>query len=128
MKKRIMNGRNNFRFARQPPDPEHARAYLDDEPCDDARSGVIGEEPIMSDKEKICEQIGSIYPEIGECGIDVDVDWDEEKNVWAVDLKKDGHELKTYLESDDAEACMEGKQCVSLGLRIAQLKSNIEKM
>jgi hypothetical protein len=25
----------------------------------------------------------------------------------------------------DADACMEGKQCVSLGLEIAQLKKNI---
>jgi len=45
-----------------------------------------------------------------------------------VDLKKDKHELKTFLEEGDAEKCMEGKQCVSLGIEIAQLKANIERM
>jgi hypothetical protein len=84
------------------------------------------EDKIMIDREELCEKIKSIHPDIGECGIDVDVDWDEAKKAWIVDLKKDNHELKTHLESEDADGCMEGKQCVSLGLQIAQLKANIE--
>jgi hypothetical protein len=36
-----------------------------------------------------------------------------------VDLKNDWHELKTFLEEGDAENCMGGKQCVSLGIEIA---------
>jgi hypothetical protein len=43
-----------------------------------------------------------------------------------VDLKKGTHELKHHLEIPDADACMENKQCVSLGLEIDQLKKNIE--
>jgi hypothetical protein len=43
-----------------------------------------------------------------------------------VDLKKDTHELKHHLEISDANDCMDGKQCVSLGLEIAQLKKNIK--
>jgi hypothetical protein len=31
-----------------------------------------------------------------------------------VDLKKDEHELKTHLEPEEADRCMEGQQCVSL--------------
>jgi len=116
--------------------PEQARGYLEDEPCDDGRSGDLErrtnrpekEGSRVSDKEEICKQIESIYPEIGQCGINVSVDWDGQRKVWAVDLKKDAHELKTYLEPEDADACMEGRQCVSLGLQIAQLKSNIERM
>jgi hypothetical protein len=42
-----------------------------------------------------------------------------------VDLKKEGHELKHFLEPTDADACMQGKQCVSLGLEIAQMINNI---
>ncbi len=80
----------------------------------------------MYDKNTLCQKIKDIHPDIGECGIDVDVEWDNEKKVWAVDLKKESHELKTYLEPEDAEGCMKGKQCVSLGLQIAQLKANIE--
>ena len=80
----------------------------------------------MHDRDELCRQITSIYPEIGECGIDVMVDFDQEQNAWVVDLKKDGHELKHYLEVPDAEDCMDGKQCVALGLEIAQLKKNIQ--
>ena len=82
----------------------------------------------MHDKKELCEKIKSIYPDIGECGIDVDVEYSEEKKAWVVDLKKDNHELKTHLEIQEADECMDGKQCVSLGLQIAQLKANIDRM
>ncbi len=80
----------------------------------------------MYDKDELCRKIKDIYPDIGECGIDVKVDYDNEKKAWIVDLKKDRHELKTHLEPEDAETCMQGKQCIGLGLQIAQLKENIK--
>ena len=82
----------------------------------------------MIDREKLCQKIQELYPDIGECGIDVDVEYDEEQKAWVVDLKKDKYELKTFLEDNDAELCMIGKQCVSLGIEIAQLRANIERM
>ena len=82
----------------------------------------------MHNKKELCEKIKSIYPDIGECGIGVDVEYDETKKAWIVDLKKGEHELKTHLELQEADECMEGKQCVSLGLQIGQLKANIEQM
>jgi hypothetical protein len=82
----------------------------------------------MYDKEELCEKVRSIYPDIGQCGIDVHVEYDEAKKAWVVHLKKDNHKLKTYLEPPDADDCMDGKQCVSLGLQIALLKANIERM
>ena len=82
----------------------------------------------MHDKKELCEKIRSIHPDIGECGIDVDVEYDEAKKAWVVDLKKGDHELKTHLELQEADECMEGKQCVSLGLQIGQLRANIEKL
>lgn len=82
----------------------------------------------MIDKAQLCDKIRKIYPDIGECGIDVKVDYDSEQKAWVVDLKKGGHELKTFLEDNDAEKCLEGKQCVSLGIEIAQLRANIERM
>lgn len=81
----------------------------------------------MYDKDEICQKIKDIYPDIGECGIDVTVDYDKEKNAWIVDLKKDQHELKTHLEPEDAETCMQGKQCIGLGMQIAQLRDNIKR-
>lgn len=80
----------------------------------------------MLDREELCKKITEIYPEIGECGIDIDVTLDEAKKVWLVNLKKGGHEMQHHLEYSDADSCLDGKQCVSLGLEIAQLKKNIE--
>ena len=75
----------------------------------------------MINKKELCEKIISIYPDIGQCGIEVQVEYDDEQKRWVVDLMKNGHELKTFLEDGDAEKCLEGIQCVSLGIEIAHL-------
>jgi hypothetical protein len=80
----------------------------------------------MYTKDELCNKITDIYPEIGKCGIDIDVSYDDEKKAWVVDLIKDSHELKHYLDLPEADECMEGNKCVPLGLEIAQLKKNIE--
>lgn len=82
----------------------------------------------MYDKETLCNKIRQVFPDIGECGIDVKVNYDEDKKAWAVDLKRGERHLKTFLEPQDADTCMDGKQCVGLGLQIAQLKDNIQNM
>ena len=82
----------------------------------------------MIDKEELCEKIIYIYPDIGRCGIEVQVEYDADQKRWVVDLQKNGHELKTFLEDGDAEKCLAGIQCVSLGIEIAQLRGNIERM
>ncbi len=80
----------------------------------------------MHNKQELCSKIVEMYPEIGHCDIDILVDWDDKKNAWVVDLKKDNHELKHFLEEPDAESCMDNKQCVSLGLEIAQLVHHVK--
>jgi len=82
----------------------------------------------MHSKEELCEKIKAVFPEIGACGINLKVDYDEQNKAWVVDLKKDQHELKTFLEDSEAQECMDGKQCVSLGLQIGQLRKNIEQL
>ena len=52
----------------------------------------------MIDKEKLCQKISELFPEIGECGIDIKVFHDDKEKVWIVDLKKDKHELTHHLE------------------------------
>lgn len=79
----------------------------------------------MYTEKSLCNKIAELYPDIGKCSIDITVEYDREKKVWVVDLKKDDHELKHYLEISDADDCMEGKECISLGLEIAQLIKNI---
>jgi hypothetical protein len=82
----------------------------------------------MPTKEELCEKIKAVFPEIGACGINLMVDYDENNKAWVVDLKKDNHELKTFLEDSEAQECMDGKQCVSLGIQIGQLRKNIEQL
>lgn len=82
----------------------------------------------MRDKNELCRQIKSVFPDIGECGIDVDVDYDESKAAWIVDLKKGAHHLTTHLEPEDAEECMAGNKCVGLAFQIQQLKTNIDEV
>jgi len=81
----------------------------------------------MIDKKELCQKITAIYPDIGECEINIDAEWDDNKKAWIVSLERDGRELKTHLEPEDADACLEGKQCESLGIQIEQLKENLEK-
>ncbi len=81
----------------------------------------------MIDKAQLCKKIMEIYPDIGQCGIDVNVEYDEAQERWVVDLQKDDHHLKTFLEAGDAELCLSGKQCVSLGIEISQLKDSVER-
>lgn len=76
----------------------------------------------MLNKNLLCEKIKSIYPDIGQCGIDIDVDYDEEKQSTVVTLCKGDKTVKHYLPDEDADACMAGKQCVALGVEIAQLR------
>jgi hypothetical protein len=82
----------------------------------------------MYDKAELCEKIRTIYPDIGECGIDIDVNFDQDQKSWVVYLKKDKHELKTFLEDGDAERCLLGEKCVGLGIEIAQLRANIDRI
>ena len=76
----------------------------------------------MYDKNELCEKIKTLYPDIGECSIDLDVDYDKEQKAWVVYMKKGNREVKHFIPDEDADLCMECKQCVSLGLEIAQFK------
>jgi hypothetical protein len=89
---------------------------------------ATSKEEIMINKESLCDKIKELYPTIGECGIDIEAEYDNDENTWVIHLKKDNQNLKTYLEDGDAEKCMQGELCVGLGIEIAQLKANIERL
>ncbi|MDD2469144.1 MAG: hypothetical protein PHI97_34700 [Desulfobulbus sp.] len=80
----------------------------------------------MYSENELCERIASIYPDIGKCGININVTYNQPEKAWVVHLEKGSHSLDHFLEMMDADKCMEGKQCVALGLEIAQLRKNIE--
>jgi hypothetical protein len=82
----------------------------------------------MYTKDQICEKIRSIHPDIGACGIDLNVDYDKTNHAWLVHLKKGKKQLKTFLEDEDANVCMEGKHCIGLGMQIFALEDNIKQL
>ena len=82
----------------------------------------------MYTNSSLCGKIKDLYPDIGKCGIDVKVDFDKKNEAYVVDLKKENHRLKTYIDPEDAKVCMEGKPCIGLSFEIAQLKANIERV
>ncbi len=79
----------------------------------------------MIDKSRLCKKIMEIYPEIGQCDINLDVHFDEEKKAWVAHLAREGKELSTYLDDDEIQACLDGKQCVALGVHVAELARNV---
>ncbi len=74
------------------------------------------------DNQELCAKIKDVFPDIGECGIDIDVMYDDDKKAYIVNLKKGQRKIKTHLETEDADTCMLGKQCLGLGIQIAQFK------
>ena len=81
----------------------------------------------MIDKAELCKKITEIYPDIGACGIDLNVEFDEGQDRWVVHLEKAQPHVKTFLEEGDAELCLMGRQCVSLGIEINQLRDTVER-
>ena len=77
-------------------------------------------------EQELCRRITALHPDIGECGKNITVSYDESEKAWLVHLEKDTHALDHFLEAVDADPCMDGKQCIALGLEIAQLKNNLE--
>jgi len=76
----------------------------------------------MIDKHALCEKIKQLYPDVGACGIDIRVDYDDDEKSLVVYLKKGNREVKHFLPDADAVSCMDGQQCVALGIEVAQFK------
>jgi hypothetical protein len=73
-------------------------------------------------KEKIME----MYPDIRDHQVGFGLVFDEEKNAYLLTFTRGTEILSTHLEKKDADACMNGTQCVYLGVQIAQFIRNFE--
>ncbi len=67
-----------------------------------------------------------MYPEIKKYGLSLELEYKPEKEYWVVMLSKGDHRLHTLLNKKDADACLEGVQCVYLGVQIGQFVKNFE--
>ncbi len=74
-------------------------------------------------KTKILE----MYPEIAKYGVIPSLTFDDEKKTYVFKLSKGPHELSTYIDQVDADACMAGKECIHLGVQIRQFLENFKE-
>ena len=75
---------------------------------------------IVALKDKILQ----MYPEIEQHRLAVNLVFDTVKDAYVVTVHRDGHELTTHLERADADDCMNGVKCVSLGIQVEQFVGN----
>ena len=75
---------------------------------------------IVGLKDKVLE----MYPELERRGITVSLSFDAEKDAYVLKMHKGAHELTTHLERQDADDCMNGIKCVSLGVQVEQFSKN----
>ncbi|MDR3570509.1 MAG: hypothetical protein P4L43_20995 [Syntrophobacteraceae bacterium] len=78
------------------------------------------------DQTTLESKIREMYPEITQHDLSLSLSFDKGTDAWIVKLAKGEHELATHLEKKDAEACLEGIQCVYLGVQIGQFVKNFE--
>ncbi|WP_029897489.1 hypothetical protein [Desulfohalovibrio reitneri] len=72
------------------------------------------------DQQQVMAKIKEMYPEIDKYGLQASLSFDDQKDAWMLELKKDEHELVTHIEKADAEKCLEGVECVYLSHQIGQ--------
>jgi hypothetical protein len=75
---------------------------------------------IIGLKEKILE----MYPELERHQVATNLVFDAEKGAYVLKMHKGNHELTTHLERQDADDCMNGVKCVSLGIQVEQFIKN----
>ena len=74
----------------------------------------------MDNKTKLCELITERYPYIDQCCIETDTAYDKDDRYWVLHLKRGNQLIKHHLSVEDAELCVQGKQCLNLGIEMTQ--------
>ncbi|MBU1274874.1 MAG: hypothetical protein KJ720_05810 [Proteobacteria bacterium] len=77
-------------------------------------------------KEALAAKLKEMYPEIIQHNLDLELEFKKDKDYWVIKLSKDDHRLHTLLDQKDAQACIDGTQCVYLGVQIGQFVKNFE--
>ena len=77
-------------------------------------------------KEALAAKLKEMYPEIIQHNLDLELEFNKNKDYWVIKLAKGDHRLHTLLDQKDAQACIDGTQCVYLGVQIGQFVKNFE--
>lgn len=70
----------------------------------------------MDDRIDICRKLTEMMPELGGCGVDLHVTHDDALKAWRVTYNAGNERSLTFLDDEDVDRCMVGKECLSLGL------------
>lgn len=70
----------------------------------------------MYDNIDICMKLTEVMPELGVCGVDLNVTHDDALKAWRVTYNVAGERGLTFLDDEDVDRCMTGKECLSLGI------------
>ena len=74
------------------------------------------------------DKIHEMYPDIDKYGVASGLTYDQGKKTYVLELKKGSHHLSTYIDKVDADKCMDGIECVHLGVQIGQFMENFKKV
>ena len=72
------------------------------------------------------DKLLELYPELEEHKIGLNLSFDEERNAWVVRFRRDGHSRYAFLDKQDADNCMDGQQCIYLGVLVEQYIRDLE--
>jgi len=75
---------------------------------------------------ELAQRLREMYPGIAEHGLDLELEYKPDKEYWIVKLEQGDFKLHTFLDKKDADACLEGVQCVYLGVQIGQFVENFK--
>jgi len=78
--------------------------------------------------EEMKAKIHEMYPKIDKHGVTATVTLDKVKKAYVLELKKGKHHLATYIDKADADKCMEGVECIHLGVQIGQFLENFKNV
>lgn len=93
-----------------------------------ARDAVKMEENISHTFEVLKDMIFELHPEIVQHALNLSVTFDEAQNAYVLTFSRGGRELKTYLDKQDADECMQGEKCIHLGIQIAEFLADFEEL
>ncbi len=78
------------------------------------------------------DRLLEMYPELSRHKIALSLASDDERDAWVVRFRKGGHSRYAFLDKKDADGCMDGQQCLYLGVLIDQyvrdLENDLEQM
>jgi len=76
----------------------------------------------------VMAKIHQMYPDIDRHGVAATVTFDQEKKTYVLELKKGPHHLSTFIDKADADKCMDGVECIHLGVQIGQFMENFKRV